>query len=84
MVLTDQPGRNSWPITGASFILVHKKADNAAQTKAVLKFLIWGFRHGGHAAMKLDYVPLPQSVVDLIEASWRAQITDASGNQLWH
>ncbi|HXH64762.1 MAG TPA: phosphate ABC transporter substrate-binding protein PstS [Mariprofundaceae bacterium] len=83
MVLTNQPGANSWPITGASFILVHKKADNAKQTKEVLKFLIWGFRHGGKAAMKLDYVPLPQSVVDLIEASWRADITDASGNRLW-
>jgi phosphate transport system substrate-binding protein len=83
MVLTNQPGAHSWPITGASFILVHKKADNAEQTKEVLKFLIWGFRHGGKAAMKLDYVPLPQSVVDLIEASWRADITDANGNQLW-
>lgn len=83
MVLTNQPGRHSWPITGASFILLHKKAENAAQTKEVLKFLIWGFRHGGKAAMKLDYVPLPQSVVDLIEASWRTKIADASGNKIW-
>jgi phosphate transport system substrate-binding protein len=82
MVLTDQPGANSWPITGASFILMHKKAENAHQSKETLKFLIWAFRHGGKEAAKLDYVALPGSLVDLIEDSWRAEITDANGS-LW-
>ncbi|MDR3419590.1 MAG: phosphate ABC transporter substrate-binding protein PstS [Nevskia sp.] len=82
LVLTNQPGAESWPITGASFILVYKKADDAAELDA-LKFYDWAFKNGQKAAEELDYVPLPAKVVDLIEASWKASIKDAAGMSIW-
>ncbi|MBL6751941.1 MAG: phosphate ABC transporter substrate-binding protein PstS [Nevskia sp.] len=83
LVLTNQPGAASWPITGASFILVYKKSDDAAAELEALKFYDWAFKNGQKLASDLDYVPLPASVVDLIEASWKANIADASGSPLW-
>ena len=83
MVLTDQPGANSWPITGASFILMYKKQENPAEAKEVLKFFAWSYANGGEAAMALDYVPMPESVVKMVENSWHEEIEDASGNAIW-
>jgi phosphate transport system substrate-binding protein len=86
LVLTDQAGAGSWPITGASFIIVYKKADNdkAVQDELdALKFYDWAFKNGQKLATDLDYVPLPTSVTDLIEASWKANIVDAAGAPLW-
>jgi phosphate transport system substrate-binding protein len=83
MVLTDQPGANSWPITGASFILMYKKQDNPGEAKEVLKFFDWCYKNGGEAAMSLDYVPMPASVVKMVEDSWHTEIKDASGNPIW-
>ena len=83
MVLTDQPGANSWPITGASFILMYKTQDNAAQAKEVLKFYDYAFKHGAQAAMKLDYVPMPEAVVKMVEATWSKVLKDKSGNAIW-
>jgi phosphate transport system substrate-binding protein len=83
MVLTDQPGSKSWPITGASFILMYKKQDNPAEAKEVLKFFDWSYKNGGEAAMSLDYVPMPESVVKMVEDAWHAEIMDASGNAIW-
>ncbi len=83
LILTNQPGPTSWPITGASFILVYKKAEDPATLLKVLKFYDWAFKNGQKAADELDYVPLPDKVVDLVEASWKANIKDAGGQPLW-
>ncbi len=82
MVLTDQPGKTSWPITGASFILVYKDQANAATAKAVLDFFAWSYKNGGATALKLDYVPMPKKVIDMVEATWAKEIR-ANGQPLW-
>ena len=71
LILTDQPGAGSWPITGASFILMHTTQDKPANAKEVLKFFAWAYKNGSDMASELDYVSMPDSVVKLIEASWR-------------
>ncbi len=83
MVLTDQPGKDSWPITGATFILVYKTQMKPANGLAVLKFFDWAYHHGGKMAEKLDYVPMPASVVKLVEHTWAKDIKDASGKAVW-
>jgi phosphate transport system substrate-binding protein len=83
MVLTDQPGAKSWPITGASFILVYKEAQDPATTKAVLDFFNWSYHNGQKMANDLDYVPMPDSVVALVEKTWKEQIHSASGDPVW-
>jgi len=70
LLLLDQPGATSWPITGATFILVHAKQKSADEGKEVLSFFDWAFKNGDAAANTLDYVPLPGSVKDLIRRSW--------------
>ena len=82
LVLTDQPGAESWPITGASFILVYKEQANAETAKEVLKFFDWCYRNGGKTAEKLDYVPMPEKVVSLVEKVWKEQIK-AAGKPVW-
>jgi phosphate transport system substrate-binding protein len=82
MVLVNQPGKDSWPITGASFILVYKEQTNAAHTKTMLDFFDWCFKHGKEIATGLDYVPMPDNVVDMVESGWKAQIT-AGGKPVW-
>jgi phosphate transport system substrate-binding protein len=82
VVLTDQPGKAAWPITGASYILVHKVGD-AARTKEVLKFFDWAYQNGGQAATALDYVPMPASVTKLVQDGWKANLKDASGKAVW-
>jgi len=83
MVLTDQPGPNSWPITGASFILVYKTQANPVKAKEVLKFFDWSYRNGGKAALSLDYVPMPDAVVKMVEDTWSKELRDQAGKSLW-
>ena len=83
IVLTDQPGKNSWPITGVSYILMHKSQADAAKGKEVLRFFEWSFKNGDGAAVELDYVPLPDSVTKLVSDSWKAKLQDASGKAIW-
>ena len=83
-ILTDQPGKTSWPITGASFILMYAKQDKPDNGVAVLKFFDWALKSGQKMATELDYVPLPDNVIKIIEDAWRAQIKDASGKPLWN
>jgi phosphate transport system substrate-binding protein len=83
-LLTDQPGARSWPMTGASFILLHKVPADPAKTGAVLAFFDWAFKNGGGMASELDYVAMPASVVKLIENAWRTQIKTASGAVVWN
>lgn len=77
-ILTDQPGKDSWPITGATFIMMHKSQDKPAQAAASLKFFDWVFKNGDQTASGLDYVPMPVSVKTIIEKSW-SDIKDTTG-----
>jgi phosphate transport system substrate-binding protein len=82
-ILTDEAGKASWPISGATFILMHKVQDKPETGKEVLKFFEWAYEKGGKLATDLDYVPLPDSVVKLIRAAWTAQIKDSTGKPVW-
>jgi phosphate transport system substrate-binding protein len=77
-ILTQQPGAGSWPITGATFILMHAKQDKPAQGSASLKFFEWAFNNGDGMATELEYVPLPAAVKDLVRREW-AKIQDGTG-----
>ncbi len=83
LVLTDQAGKASWPITGASFVLMHKQQADAAKGKEVLKFYEWAYKNGDAMASELDYVAMPAAVVKLVEESWKSQLKDASGKAIW-
>lgn len=82
-ILTDKPGKTTWPISGSTFILMHKTQDKPAQALEVLKFFDWSYKNGAKMADELDYVPLPDSVIKLVHAAWAANIKDASGKALW-
>lgn len=77
-ILTDEPGKDAWPITGASFILMQKVQDKPAQAAEVIKFFDWAFQNGAQMAGDLDYVALPDSLIKLIHTSWN-QIKDTAG-----
>ena len=83
VILTYQAGKNSWPATGASFILMHKTQPEALTGRAVLKFFDWSFKNGATMASDLDYVPLPPTVLKLINETWKAQLKDTNGKALW-
>ena len=83
VVLTDVAGKNSWPITGVSYILMHKNQTDAAQGKEVLKFFDYAYKNGAAAATELDYVPMPPSVVKLVQGAWKAQLKDTSGAAIY-
>jgi phosphate transport system substrate-binding protein len=80
-VLTQQPGAGSWPITGATFILMHTKQDKPVQGAASLRFFDWAFTNGDAMATELEYVPLPPAVKDLVRREW-AKIQDGGGKAL--
>ena len=77
-ILTEQPGKDAWPITGATFILMHKTQDKPAQAASSLKFFEWAYKNGDKVADDLDYVPMPPAVKAIIEKSW-GDVKDASG-----
>jgi phosphate transport system substrate-binding protein len=78
VVLTHQAGKDSWPMTGASFILMHAKPTKPEQAKEVIKFFDWALKNGQKSAAELDYVPMPAATVNLIREEWK-KVTDASG-----
>ena len=82
MVLTNQPGDASWPITGASFILIYKEQADAKIAEAMLNFFDWGFKHGTDIAKALNYVPMPESVIAQVESLWKSSVT-AGGQPVW-
>ena len=82
VVVTNQPGANAWPITGATFILMHKHPHDPAEAHAVLKFFDWSYSNGVDSARKLDYVPLPASVVKMIEKKWTEEMK-SGGKSVW-
>jgi phosphate transport system substrate-binding protein len=83
LVLTDQPGANSWPITGASFILMHKEQDHPDRAKTALAFFSWCFANGANMAEKLDYIPIPGSVVKIVKNVWLKDIKGKDGNAVY-
>lgn len=80
-VLTDQPGKDAWPLTGATFILMHKAQDKPASAAAALKFFDWAYNSGDKMASDLEYVPLPASVKALVRKQW-GEIKDSTGKVL--
>jgi phosphate transport system substrate-binding protein len=80
-VLTDQAGKEAWPLTGATFIMMHKLQDKPAQAAASLKFFEWAYANGDQSAAELEYVPLPEAVKGLVRKLW-GEIKDASGKQV--
>ncbi|OZB32360.1 MAG: phosphate ABC transporter substrate-binding protein PstS [Ferrovum sp. 34-44-207] len=81
-ILTDEPGKDSWPITAATFILMHKVQEKPENAKAALKFFSWAYNNGAKAALSLDYIPMPKSVVKQVEESWK-NIKDTSGKSIY-
>ncbi|MBC7941647.1 MAG: phosphate ABC transporter substrate-binding protein PstS [Chitinophagaceae bacterium] len=81
-VLTDQPGKDSWPITGATFILMHKQQDKPVSGTNTLKFFDWAYVNGDKLAEELDYVPLPPAVKNLVRKQWADNLKDASGKSV--
>jgi len=77
-VLTDQAAKDAWPMTGATFILMHVKQDKPQQAASALKFFDWAYANGDKMADDLDYVPMPDAVENIIRTQWR-KITDSSG-----
>jgi len=83
VILTNEPGAASWPIAGATFILMHKQPDDPAAALEALKFFAWAYAKGGKAAEDLDYVPLPATVVDQIKKTWSSEFKTADGKPLF-
>ncbi|MEP7057559.1 MAG: phosphate ABC transporter substrate-binding protein PstS [Caldimonas sp.] len=81
-VLTDLPGKDAWPISGATFILMHKVQDKPANAANSLKFFDWAYVHGDKMADELEYVPLPDAVKTLARKAWSADIKDGAGKPI--
>jgi phosphate transport system substrate-binding protein len=82
VVLTDQAGDETWPITGASFILMYREQKDGDHARAILKFFDWSYNHGAQMAEKLDYVPIPKKVYDLVEETWKNEMK-AGSSPVW-
>ncbi|WP_294767379.1 phosphate ABC transporter substrate-binding protein PstS [uncultured Rhodoferax sp.] len=80
-ILTNQPGKDAWPISGATFILMHLKQDKPANATETLKFFNWAYANGGKSAEDLDYVPMPPAVVAAIQKAW-GEIKDGAGKSV--
>lgn len=83
LIITDQAGEKTWPIAGATFILIHKQPADAAAATDALKFFDWAYKNGGKEAEALDYVPLPESTIALIRKEWQ-NIKGADGKPLFN
>jgi phosphate transport system substrate-binding protein len=82
LILTNQPGKDTWPITGATFILMHKQQQYPDRAKEVLKFFDWAYKNGAEMAKSLSYVPMPQNAVAIFQDSWK-QIVGPDGKPIW-
>jgi phosphate transport system substrate-binding protein len=81
-ITTDQPGKEAWPLTNPTYILMHKSQDKAASAAGALKFFEWAYVNGDKLADELDYVALPAAVKDLVRKQWAEQIKDAAGKAI--
>jgi phosphate transport system substrate-binding protein len=83
VILANQAGAESWPMTAATFILIPKKPEDAAAAAEALKFFAWAYAKGDKMAEELDYVPMPKKVVGDVEKVWASEIKDANGKPLF-
>jgi phosphate transport system substrate-binding protein len=83
VILANQPGAQSWPMTAATWILMYKKPTDPAAATEALKFFAWSYEKGGKMAEDLDYIPMPKNVVDSIKKTWADEIKDASGKPIF-
>jgi phosphate transport system substrate-binding protein len=82
VIITDQPGKDAWPIAASTFILLHRQQTKPGQSTEVVKFFDWAYTNGARAAEDLDYVPLPDSLVTTIRSTWASDLKDASDKPL--
>ncbi|PKN46716.1 MAG: phosphate ABC transporter substrate-binding protein PstS [Deltaproteobacteria bacterium HGW-Deltaproteobacteria-17] len=83
MVLNDQPGDETWPIAGATFILIHRAQADASKARAIFRFFDWCYRSGAELAKKLHYVPMPESVFSLVQSRWESEISSGGKPVAW-
>jgi len=83
VILTNQPGAESWPITGATFILMHKTQKDPQKAKQVLDFFARAYRNGDQTAEELHYVPMPEKVTGQVEEMWKKEIAGPDGKPVW-
>lgn len=84
VILANQPGADTWPMTAATWILVYAKPQDPAATLETLKFFAWSYANGGDMAKALDYVPMPEAVVEDVEKTWATEIKGADGKPVYH
>ncbi|HEX5453344.1 MAG TPA: phosphate ABC transporter substrate-binding protein PstS [Stellaceae bacterium] len=84
LLLTNEPGRDSWPITSATFILLHRHQPDPEKTREILSFFDWAYHHGDAIAERLGYVPMPPEVTGLVEEMWQQKIVGPEGRPVWH
>jgi phosphate transport system substrate-binding protein len=80
-ILTNQPGKDAWPITGATFIIMHKLQDKPEKAASTLKFFDWAYKNGDKTADDLDYVPMPDAVKAAVHKAW-GDMKDAGGRAI--
>jgi len=83
LLLTNQTGKDSWPATGASFIIMHKQQADALTGRAILKFFDWSYKNGAKMSEDLEYVHMPQAVIKLVQDNWKKELKDPSGQPIW-
>ena len=83
MILANQPGAGTWPMTAATFILMYKKPANDAASAEALKFFAWAYANGDDMAKQLIYIPMPESVTKEIEAMWAKEIVGSNGKPVY-
>lgn len=83
LVLNDQAGDDTWPIAGATFILIHRAQENGGKVRAMFRFFDWCYRQGAQLAKELHYVPMPENVTELVEKKWESEITCSGKPVAW-
>ena len=83
LLLTDQKGKDAWPITGASFIVMHRQQADVLTGRAILKFFDWSYKNGAKMSEDLEYVHLPQSVIKLVNEKWKNELKGPDGQSIW-
>ena len=83
VILANQPGAESWPMTAATWILMYKKPQDPAAAAEALKFFAWSYENGAKMAEELDYIAMPKNVVDSVKKTWAGEVKDASGKPLY-
>jgi phosphate transport system substrate-binding protein len=83
LLLTNQTGRDSWPATGASFIIMHRQQADALTGRAILKFFDWSYKNGAKMSEELEYVHMPQAVIKLVQDNWKKELKGPDGQSIW-